>query len=331
MAVAKVTSQFLILRERTSLLCQRVQRHLANPGRDIGRKLQRVGEALQARKYYLREMRTGCAVVMAVMLKGIEKLRPHISAMKEEAAVIGQRAQQNLVKSGIAAGHKTRQISAALHARKYYLPQLRAGGAAFISLANGAIKKVGSELHAPLEAGARYVQKARNSVTSIGREIADKPRKMREARQTRENELRNLLATSTDVIVVTDDQHRFVAANTNALELLGVSEANIRNFTLDSFIPMAQILPFNGHWAAFGNNGVKKGNCRIRRLNGNLLLADYEFTANHLPFRHLCIFRNVTCKTVRPFGKTDSYRTVSALATEESVLQTSAKLYHSSR
>jgi PAS domain S-box-containing protein len=133
--------------------------------------------------------------------------------------------------------------------------------------------------------------------------VADKPRRIREARHARENELRNLLATSSDAVVVTDDQHRFVAANTPALELFGVSEANIKNFTLDSFISKGQTPGFNGHGASFSSSEVKKGNCQIRRLNGNLRLADYELTANHLPFRHLCIFRNVSCKTIRPIAK----------------------------
>jgi len=308
MAVIKVTSQFFILLEQASVQCQRVQQYLVNLGRDIGYKVQGVREAFRARKYYLPELRIGCSAVIAVMNKGIETVRPHISTLREAAVVIGQRAQQNLVKSGVAAGYKARQVGATVRARKYYLPDLRKGGAAAISAANGRIKKVASQLYMPLEHGARYIQRAGDKVTSVGRKIADKPRKIREARHARENELRNLLATSVNAIVVTDDEHRFVAANTNALELFGVSEANIRNFTLDSFISKGQIPGFNGHGASFCSGGMKKGNCQIRRLNGNLRLADFEFTANYLPFRHLCIFRNISCKTIRPIARTDSSR-----------------------
>jgi PAS domain-containing protein len=306
MAVAKVTSQFFILLKQASVQYQRVQQYLVNLRRDIGYEVQGVREALHARKYYSPELRSGCAAVIAVMNKGIEKLRPHLSGLREAAAVIGQRAQQNLVKSGIAAGHKARQVGTAVHARKYYLPELRTGGAAAISAANSGIKKVGSQLYVPLEHGAKHLQRAGAMVRSVRREIADQPRRIREARHTRENELRNLLVTSVDAIVVTDDEHRLVAANTNARELFGVSEANIRNFTLDSFISKGQIPGFNALGASFGSAGVKKGNCQIRRLNGTLRLADYEFTANHLPFRHLCIFRNITCKTIRPIGRTDT-------------------------
>jgi PAS domain-containing protein len=305
MAIAKVTSQFFSLLEQASIQYQRVQQHLVNLRRDIGHEVQGVEKTLHTRKYYLPELRTGCATVIAVMKTGIEKLRPHISALSKLAAVISQRAQQSIVKSGVAVGHKARQVWTAVHARKYYMPELRTGGAVAISAANSGIKKVGSQLYVGWN---RYVQRAGDKVTGVGREIADKPRRLREARHTRENELRNLLATSVDAIVVTDDQHRFVAANTHARELFGVSEANIRNFTLDSFMSKGQIPGFIGHGASFGSAGVKKANCQIRRLNGTLRLADCEFTANHLPFRHLCVFRNVTCKSIRPIGRTDAYR-----------------------
>ena len=360
MELAKVRSQLVILLQQAPGQYQRARQNLMNMGRDIAYKVQGVGEAIHARKYYLPELRSGCAGVIAATNKGIVKLRPHIFALRRAAALVGQRAQQNLVKSGVAAGYKARQVVAVVYARKYYLPELRrsgavafaatsagiakgrshvvvlserarvhlrearqtlandkqrleellvgkkadfqAGCAAAISAANSGIKKVGSQLCAPLEHGARCVQRAGDKVTSVGREIADRSRRIREARHMRENELRNLLATSVDAIVVTDDEHRFVAANTKALDLFGVSNGNITNFTLDSFISKGQIPGFDGH-GSFGRGEVNKGNCKIRRLDGNLRLADYEFTANHLPFRHVCILRNVTCKTIGPIAR----------------------------
>jgi len=313
MEVTKVRSQLFVLLEQASVQCQRMQQYLVNFWRDIAYKLKGMGEALRARRYYLPELRSCYAAMIAVMNRGMQKLRPHISALKTAAGVLGQRAQQNLVKSGTAASDKAQQIGAALHARKYYLPEMQAGGAAAISATKGGLRKFGSHLYVPLGHGARYVQRTGDKVTTVGRELADKPRRLREARHMRESELRTLLATSVDAIVVTDDQHRFIAANANALELFGVSEANIRNFTLDSFISKGQIPGFSGHGTSFGTGGAQNGNCKIRRLNGNLRLADYEFTANHLPFRHLCIFRNVTSK-IRPFARTQPDRAASDLS-----------------
>jgi PAS domain S-box-containing protein len=114
------------------------------------------------------------------------------------------------------------------------------------------------------------------------------------------------MATSLDAIVVTDDEHRVVAANTNALQLFGVSQANIRNFTLDSFIVSGRVAGFKGHGASFGSTEMKKGNCKIRRLDGKVRLVEYEFTASHVPSQHLCIFRSVTSKPVGSIARTDT-------------------------
>jgi PAS domain-containing protein len=275
----KITSQFFTLLQ-TSVQYQRVQRYLIS-----------------------LELRRSFATVVAFIQTRIAELKPSISTFREAAAVIGQRAQQTLVEAKIAVGYKARRVAAAFHARNYYLPELRTGCAAALLAANSGIKQIGSRLSVPLERCVRYVQSARQKVTSRGKDLADKPRRARVARHTREKELKNLLAMSVDAIVVTDDQHRCVAANAKALELFGVSAANIRNFTLDTFISKDQISGLNGHGASFYIGEVKKGHCKIRCLNGNLRLADYEFTANHLPFRHLCIFRNVVCQSMRPTGR----------------------------
>jgi hypothetical protein len=79
----------------------------------------------------------------------------------------------------------------------------------------------------------------------------------------------------------------------------------MRNFTLDSFVANGQVAGFNGHGASFGSE-MKKGNCKIRRMDGNVRLVEYEFTANHVPFRHLCIFRSVTSKPVGSIARTDT-------------------------
>jgi PAS domain-containing protein len=183
---------------------------------------------------------------------------------------------------------------------------LEAGYAAAMVATNRGLKKVGAQIYMLLEYGTRSIQRAGHTVANAGREIASKPQRIQEARKARENDLLNLMAKSLDAIVVTDDEHRFVAANTNALQLFGVSYANIRNFTLDSFIANGQVAGFNGHSASFGSSKMKKGNCKIRRLDGNVRLAEYEFMANHVPFRHLCIFRSVTSKSVGSIARTDT-------------------------
>ena len=360
MEVARFRSQFFILLERASIQYRRAQQKLVNVGRGICYTVRVAGETVHARKYYWRELRRGGAAAIALTNKGIEKIKPHISVLLKKAAVVGQRTHV-LVK---AAGYKARSLGQAVHARRYYWPELSRGGAAVIAVTsvgiaksrvylaelsertsvhlrqarqalasdkqkmekvvaarkadleagyaaamvatNRGLKKVGAQIYMPLEYGTRSIQRAGYKVANAGREIASKPRRIREARKARENDLLNLMATSLVAIVVTDDEHRFVAANTKARQLFGVSYANLRNFTLDSFIANGQVAGFNGHGASFGPSEMKKGNCKIRRMDGNVRLAEYEFTANHVPFRHLCIFRSVTSKPVGSIARTDT-------------------------
>ena len=106
------------------------------------------------------------------------------------------------------------------------------------------------------------------------------------------DDLRELLASSLDAIVVTNVDHRFVSANPKALHLFGVSEKNIRQFTIDAFLLDDEILYPDENGLPFISREENQGECKIRRLNGSLRLADYICVANVVPFRHLFIFSN---------------------------------------
>jgi len=81
----------------------------------------------------------------------------------------------------------------------------------------------------------------------------------RSRESARENDLRSLLASSLDAIVVTDSDRRLVAANAKALELFGISEFNFRNFTLDAFVP-------NFDWSdsSFERQEARLNRCQFR-------------------------------------------------------------------
>src|SRR6516164_9604492 len=79
------------------------------------------------------------------------------------------------------------------------------------------------------------LQLAHRAITKLVRGVADKRRRFRETLQARENDLQNLLTTSFDAIDVTDGDRRFVAANSMALDLFGMSQRNITMFTMDAF------------------------------------------------------------------------------------------------
>ena len=110
---------------------------------------------------------------------------------------------------------------------------------------------------------------------------------------SRDNGLQLLLTSSPDPIVLIDGAHRFVDANTKALDLFGISKTNVMKFTLDTFISYKVIAKCDRYRSAFVKRPEKHGKCEIRRLDGSLRSAEYIYIPNFVRFRHLLRFRNV--------------------------------------
>jgi len=145
---------------------------------------------------------------------------------------------------------------------------------------------------------------AQNTLMRPGWRVVDRPRALQKALRARENELRKLLASSRDGIVITDVGGRFIAANSKALDLFGVSETNIKKFTFNLFASHGQTPYFAGHSSAFIRREKRHGECRVRRLDGSLRVAEYAFVAHFLPNRHVCRFRNVRTGHITTFTST---------------------------
>ncbi len=153
------------------------------------------------------------------------------------------------------------------------------------------ITKYRSQLFAGSEQVMVYLRQAQSTLTRLGRTVADKPRRLQEALRARENDLRNLLVSSLDPIVVTDVSWRFVAANPQGLDLFGVSETNMRMFNIDAFIRIM-------------GRTETHGQCTIKRLDGSLRIAEYIFVAHFVPYRHLCKFGNAKTPRINLLHRT---------------------------
>jgi PAS domain S-box-containing protein len=156
------------------------------------------------------------------------------------------------------------------------------------------ITRFRSGLFIALEQMTAYLHRAQSTLTGLGRSFAEKPQRIQEELRERENALRKLLASSPDAIVVTNRDHRFIAANPNALDLFGISQANMKKFTIDAFLADGQILDFDAGGAPFIRRRERHGKCEIRRMDGSTRVAEYSFVANIVPLRHLCRFHDVT-------------------------------------
>jgi PAS domain S-box-containing protein len=156
------------------------------------------------------------------------------------------------------------------------------------------ITKFRSGLFIVLEQMTVHLQQAQDTLTRLVRSLVEKHRRLQETLREREDGLRKLLASSPDAIVVTNTDHRLVAANPRALALFGISEANMGKFTIDAFLPHEQILDFDGNGPPFIKRNERHGKCSIRRLDGSLRIAEYTFVTNFAGRRHLSRFHDVT-------------------------------------
>jgi PAS domain-containing protein len=137
-----------------------------------------------------------------------------------------------------------------------------------------------------------HLKKAPGGITRFLKTAAEEPGKLREARSLKENHLRNLAAISSEPTVVTDGDQRLISANGKALELFGISQLNVRYFSVDAFLVHSEILDSAENDLPFLRRVERRGRCKIRRLDGELRVADCVLTANILPGRHLYRFLN---------------------------------------
>ena len=190
-------------------------------------------------------------------------------------------------------GDALRRLQEATRAWKEDVRKLRATSLSTIEMTKDKIIKFGSQLFVALEQVTIPLQLGQDLLTRLGRSVAEKPRSPQKALRSRENELRELLDSSLDAIVVTNAGGSLVAANSKALELFGVTRTNMRQFTIDVFLSHSQMQQFVGRRLPFTRRETRRGKCEIRRLDGSSRVAEYTFVANFTPFRHLCSFSSV--------------------------------------
>jgi PAS domain S-box-containing protein len=218
------------------------------------------------------------------------KHKSQLFGAREQVTVYLRQAQNGLARQGRSAAGRLRE---ALRATANDLRDLLASIHDAMVVTSGKIAKCRSQLFAASERVTAHLRQAQNMLGRLGRSVVEKPRRLQKVLRTRENSLQKLLAGSRDAIVMMDVDRRFVAANPKALHLFGVSETNMKKFTIDAFLSRSETLYFNGNGSPFKGREERHGECKIRRLDGGLRVAEYIFVTNFVPYRHLCRFRNV--------------------------------------
>lgn len=261
MDITKFGSQLFIVREQATVHLRQVQNTLTRMGRNVADKSRKLQEALRPAGIYLWQL---------------------IRRRKNTLRIVGRSAVDTL-----------RRLQVAIRAREKNVRKLQATSLVAIEMTKDKIIKFGSQLFVALAQVKIPLQLGQDTLTRLGRSVADKPRSLQKALRSRENELRELLENSVDAIVVTNAGGSLVAANSKALELFGVTRTNMRQFTIGAFLSHSQIQQFDGRRWPFTRRETKRGKCQIRRLDGGLRVAEYSFVPSFTPFRHLCRFSSV--------------------------------------
>lgn len=124
--------------------------------------------------------------------------------------------------------------------------------------------------------------------------LFDKVRSAAAAAGDRERELRAIIDTTSDALLVADDERRYVAANPAACRLFGLPQDELLGRRIDDFIPGADPHAIDEVWKEFLEVGEQRGEIGLRRPDGREIVVDFAAVARHLPGRHLSILRDIT-------------------------------------
>jgi len=299
--LTKCGSQLSIVFEQLAVHLQGAASNLARLGRGAALKLQ---EERRASASNLHRLQASFLNVSAAANAKLTKFGSQLSIAFEQLAVHLQGALSRLARVG---GGAALKLQEARRASANELHRLQASFRNATAVTNAKITECGSQLSLALRRVGERFQRAQGALARFGRSVVDKPRRLQEARLAREKDLRTLLESSLDAVVVTDGDRRLVAANSQALDLFGVSESNISKFTIDTFLSHGQILDFHRNRSTSIKQEDRHGKCKIRRLDGTLRVAECIFVANVVPRRHLYRFLNVAPHKISQLRSPASY------------------------
>ena len=151
-------------------------------------------------------------------------------------------------------------------------------------------------LYAAAHQVGQRVQSVHRALIHFGHVVRTGRSRLQEVLRKPDTELAKILIDSTEPVVVTNDAHRILAANTAALTLLGVSETNLHRFAIDAFLPSEQVRYFERNGPRFGRSAERVGECEIRPLIGRPKVVEFSFQENYTLGSHVSKFHVVAVR-----------------------------------
>ena len=276
----------------------KVTASVAEKGRMLREQIRsRLPIVLEQTRTHLRQAHEHSAKVTARVAEKRRMLQERIESRLpialEQAKGSFREVHDHSTKLAASATDRQRKLREALRLKENNLHALFADALGRGLEASRSVRGHETRFPAALKQAKVRFRQAENKFKKLASNVVGKPKK------PRENDLQQLLSSSQDAVVVTSVDHRFVAANPRALSLFGISERNMKMFTIDAFLSRRQIPLFDEIGASFTSGKERCGECKIRRLDGSSGVAEYIFVANYVPFLHVCRFHNYRKWTLR--------------------------------
>ena len=307
-AVVVTNGKIEKFRSRLYIVLEWAAAHLQGAWSTLARLRRGASEKVQkgycAGKNVLHKLQRSIHDAVVVTNGKIEKFRSRLSIVLEWAAAHLQGAWSTLARLGRGASEKLQE---GYCAGKNVVYKLQGSIHDAVVVTDGKIEKFRSRLSIVLRQVTVHVQRVLSGPVILGRRVVDTPQRLREARLARQNDLRTLVATSSDPVIVTNSNRRLVAANSHGLDLFGVSELNMSQFTMGTFLSDGQILQFDRNRPSSKGPEETYAECKIRRLDGTSWVAECIFVANIVPHQNLYRFQHVTRQKTAQMGSPASY------------------------
>ena len=91
-------------------------------------------------------------------------------------------------------------------------------------------------------------------------------------------------------MLIADDRRRWIAGNTAACDLLGITREEVPWLTMDDFTPPSERSRLKEQWEEFLGSGEAEGWYHLYVPDRGPLPVEFSATANVLPARHLSVF-----------------------------------------
>jgi PAS domain S-box-containing protein len=111
-----------------------------------------------------------------------------------------------------------------------------------------------------------------------------------------ETKFRAVFDNALDVMLIADDEGRYLEANRAACALLGLSKEEITKLRIEDLAPPHQKAAFQQAWRHFLEVETQRGEYEMVRSDGSIIQAEFSATANFLPGEHLAVLRDITAR-----------------------------------